>query len=142
MLVTEWSLDSSVFQALTFTKFLFWIYSQPYGITSSLFVFSILDIFTTGLGTLSMSCEEFGYMLTQQQLCRNAFLTKSDTSMQTDPHYLMLASINIFSTFPSDVGVISSTYSQHALVAVNTTISDRSRSLQLHVWRVSGMPYV
>jgi len=122
----EWSVDTSVFQAVTCTKFLCWIYSQPCGITSSLFAFRILDPSATGIDTMSMSCKEFGHMFTRQQLCSHDISIRSHKSVQTDPHYPMLATSNLFSPSPSGVGVISSTYSQHTSVSVTTTKTDRS----------------
>jgi len=122
----ECSLDSSVFQALTCTKFLCWIYFQPYGATSTLFVFRILDPSATGLHTMSMSCNEFGHMLTRQQLCSRDISGRPRKSVQTDPHYPMLATSNLISTSPSGVGIISSTNSQHPSATVATARTDPS----------------
>ena len=112
----EWSLHSSVFQALIHTKFLSWVW--PDGTT--------------------------GHMLTHHQLCWHEFSRRSNKPMRTEPHYSMLATTNLVSTSLSGVGLISSTYSQNPSVSVTTMRTDPSRSLQLHACRcrASGMPSV
>jgi len=101
--------------------FLCWIYFLPYyGVTSSLFVFRILDPSATGIDTLSIRCQEFGHILTNQQLCSHDISTRSQKSVQTDPHYPMPARSNLLSTSHSGVGVTSSTNSQQPSTNVAT----------------------
>ena len=121
--------------------FLCWIYFLPYyGVTSSLFVFRILDPSATGIDTLLIRCKAFGHILTNQRLCSHDISRRTQKSVQTDPHYPMSARSNLLCTSHSGVGIIPSINSQHPSATVATARTDPSWCLQLHAWRGSGMP--